>query len=159
LFIGSGSYNVAIGRSALENNTASNNTAVGYEAGYSNTSGVDITAIGYQALKFNTGNYNTALGKLALASNSTGSDNTAIGNSCFTSNTTGNSNIGVGSAQQTGNFSNSIMFGILDTATGNGQFRLGSAIIPINAPIVQVNASSQYLPIFINGVSYKMLLA
>ena len=51
------------------------------------------------------------------------------------------------------------MFGVADTATANGEFRLGSAAVPINAVTAQVNASSQYLPIFINGVSYKMLLA
>jgi hypothetical protein len=65
----------------------------------------------------------------------------------------------MGNAQQTGNFSNCLMFGILDTATGTGELRFGSSTVPINAVTAQVNTSSQYLPIFINGVSYKMLLA
>jgi hypothetical protein len=51
------------------------------------------------------------------------------------------------------------MFGILDTATANGELRFGSAAVPINAVTAQANVSTQYLPIFINGVSYKMLLA
>ena len=51
------------------------------------------------------------------------------------------------------------MLGVLDTATANGELRFGSSAVNINAPVIQVNASSQYLPIFINGVSYKMLLA
>jgi trimeric autotransporter adhesin len=54
-------------------NTASNNTAVGYEAGYTNTSGTGVTAIGFQALKVSTGLNNTALGYQALTANTTGS--------------------------------------------------------------------------------------
>jgi hypothetical protein len=156
----SGSNNTAIGQAALLNNTVSNNTAVGFEAGYSNTSGTANVAIGFQALRANTtAANNTAIGDTALFANTTGAANTALGQSCFSNNTTGNFNIGIGASQQTGNFNNCIMLGILDTATGNGQLRFGSSTIPIDNPIVQINASSQYLPIFINGVSYKMLLA
>jgi hypothetical protein len=59
-----GSYNVGIGRGAL-NGTGSATT-------YS-------TAVGYQALNSATGNYNTAHGAQALFSNSSASNNTAVG--------------------------------------------------------------------------------
>jgi hypothetical protein len=60
---GSAANNVAIGTSALKANTASNNTAVGYQAGYSTT----------------TVGYNTYMGSQAGYSNVTGTANTAIG--------------------------------------------------------------------------------
>jgi trimeric autotransporter adhesin len=80
----SGSSNTAIGRNSLFTNTASNNTAVGFEAGRSNTSGTGITAIGYGTLTSNTtGIDNVAVGSLGsysatLTNNTTGSYNTAI---------------------------------------------------------------------------------
>jgi trimeric autotransporter adhesin len=46
-----GGQNVAIGQSALQGNTASNNTAIGFQAALTNASrNTAITAIGYQAL-------------------------------------------------------------------------------------------------------------
>lgn len=44
-----GSWNVAVGSQSLVANTASNNTAVGGEAGSSNTTGQNNTFVGYQA--------------------------------------------------------------------------------------------------------------
>jgi trimeric autotransporter adhesin len=56
------------------------NTATGYQALYSNTSGGENTANGYQALQLNTtGALNTAIGYKALRNNTTGNWNTAIG--------------------------------------------------------------------------------
>ena len=56
------------------------NTAVGFEAINSNTSGVGNTALGAQALASNTtANNNTAIGRQALNSNTTGTSNTALG--------------------------------------------------------------------------------
>jgi hypothetical protein len=90
-----GNSNVAIGRSALALNTASNNTAIGFEAGTSNTSGVGLTAIGYNALRLSTANDNTAIGFQALQ-NSTGQNNTAIGSGAGGNSTAGNSNVILG---------------------------------------------------------------
>ena len=62
---GSLSTNTALGITALQgsNSGTGNNTAVGYQAGYSNTTGTSNSALGRQALAGNsTGNYNTALG-------------------------------------------------------------------------------------------------
>ena len=61
-------YNTADGFSALNNNTADNNTAIGFEALISNTNGSDNTAMGYQALASNATDAidNTAVGSGAL---------------------------------------------------------------------------------------------
>src|SRR3989344_2510450 len=77
--------------------TDNRNIFVGYQAGYSNTTGVRNAALGYQALLSNTtGAVNTALGYQALLSNTTGVNNTAFGFWALLSNTTGSSNIALG---------------------------------------------------------------
>ena len=88
--------NAAVGAFALYNNTASGNTAVGYQALFSNTTGGSNTAIGVEALSGNTsGAGNTAIGAGALTDN-TGSDNIALGNAAGLFLTTGDHNIDVG---------------------------------------------------------------
>jgi hypothetical protein len=52
----------ALGVQSLNSNTGSNNTAVGYQAGYSNTTGPYLTAIGTQAGYASTAGYTTAIG-------------------------------------------------------------------------------------------------
>jgi uncharacterized ubiquitin-like protein YukD len=84
-----GTDNTAIGKSALENNTAANNTAVGFEAALTNTSNIGITAIGYQALRLSRSNNNTALGYQAALSITTAANNTAIGFSALKTNSGG----------------------------------------------------------------------
>ena len=109
-----GTGNVGVGKQALNSNTASNNTAVGYQAGYSNTTGSPITAFGWSALRANTtgvhntaigtdalrtattSQQNTALGSHALYSTTTGSYNTALGREALRSNTTASNNVAVG---------------------------------------------------------------
>ena len=79
------------------NGNVSSNTASGYQALYSNTTGGSNTAFGYQALYSNTNrNYNTANGYKALYSNTLGYSNTANGSEALYSNTTGNSNTAIG---------------------------------------------------------------
>ena len=66
------------------------NTAVGYQALFANTTGIQNTASGASALQNNTtGNYNTASGLSALQANTTASQNTAVGYQAGYSNTTG----------------------------------------------------------------------
>ena len=75
--------NTSGGINALDSMTAgdaTDNTAVGYDAG---------TAI-------TTGDYNTAFGSYALAANTTASHNTAVGFNALLTNTTGGSNLAVG---------------------------------------------------------------
>jgi hypothetical protein len=92
---------VAVGDSALYNNGvgatqsfhATNNTAVGSKALYSNLTGSGNTATGPNALFFNTtGLENTSMGNSALYYNNIGNNNTASGSSALYSNTTGNQN-------------------------------------------------------------------
>jgi hypothetical protein len=90
------SNNTAVGMTALYSNTASNNTAVGFQAGYTNTSGT-IAAFGYNALSSNeTGTNNAAFGNQALTTNSTGSSNTSVGFQSLLFNTTASNNTAVG---------------------------------------------------------------
>jgi hypothetical protein len=82
--------NTVLGDDALLYNTAINNTAIGFQALFSNTAGYDNTANGALARHSNTtGTTNTAIGFNALYSNTTGSSNMAIGFDALQSNTTG----------------------------------------------------------------------
>ena len=76
----SATNSVAIGKSALSNNTSGGwNTAVGMYSLLNNTTGSNNVANGYRALfKNTTGGLNTANGFQALYSNTTGDNNTAL---------------------------------------------------------------------------------
>jgi hypothetical protein len=77
--IENGTANVGVGKQALGSNTGSYNTALGYQSGYSNTSGVNNTFVGVQAGYSNqTGQGLTFVGRNAGYS-STGSNNTMVG--------------------------------------------------------------------------------
>ena len=136
-----GTANVALGDTALSSGSLSggNNTAIGDQALYSNTSGaqvtgvgalslannstgIDNTGLGYASLVSNTtGNYNTALGRSALNSNTTASNNTAIGYQSLYANTTGYENVAIGTkaldANTTGYRNTAV--GALDTLGAN----------------------------------------
>jgi hypothetical protein len=88
--------NTAFGNFALPSDGGFNNTAIGFNALLSNTTGIFNTATGSDALSFNTGSYNTANGSLALENNTTGNSNTANGNNALLNNATGNNNTAVG---------------------------------------------------------------
>src|SRR5947208_2471540 len=88
--------NTVLGDDALINNSevGSFQTALGFQALFSNTQGFNNTATGYQALFNNTlGFDNTAIGSHALAENTTGNDNTAMGYYPLWQNTTGRLNV------------------------------------------------------------------
>ena len=103
-----GIWNTATGSKALQDNvTGSSNTANGYGAlqsnkdvvvpGYGTYSGGSNSAFGFNALLSNTsGSNNTAVGAHALQDNSTGSYNTAVGLYALES-SNGSFNIAVGS--------------------------------------------------------------
>ena len=81
----------AFGYLALNSNTATGNTGVGYEAGFANTTGQSNTAIGSNALLSNTtGSQNTATGYFSLFSNHAGSDNVADGENALAGNDASN---------------------------------------------------------------------
>jgi trimeric autotransporter adhesin len=117
-----GSDNVAGGLTALFNNTtAGKNTAIGtsslYTQSFANSGtawGSYNTAVGFEALYSNqptstsNGVYNTAVGSLALRTNTTGNWNTAGGLSALYSNTTASKNTAIGAASlYTQSYSNS----------------------------------------------------
>jgi len=91
-----GSFNTAIGASALISNTTGNlNTALGEEALVSNTTGTENVAIGDSSMFKNTqGTRNTATGHNALSNYTSGSFNTAFGYQALLG---GDNGIGTGS--------------------------------------------------------------
>jgi len=91
-------YNTATGYYAFASNTSGNyNTANGAFALYLNTTGVGNVAMGVNALINNTtGSHNTATGGAALYYNSNGEKNVASGEYALFSNTSGSSNSAVG---------------------------------------------------------------
>jgi len=95
-----GQLNTAIGIAALANDNngfnGSFNTAVGASALFANNGG-DNTAVGATALTGNTsGNDNTAIGISALAATQTGDRNIAVGNFAGSGLTSGSDNIYIG---------------------------------------------------------------
>lgn len=94
----SSSDNTAVGFNALFTiSTGGQNTAVGSTALYTNSSGGGNNANGFEALYTNNGNFNTATGYKAMLSNTTGTRNLADGNEALYSNITGSSNTATGS--------------------------------------------------------------
>jgi hypothetical protein len=110
--------------------SGSNNTAVGYQAGYLNTTGT-VVAIGYQALYNNTtGAANTAIGYTALTTNTTGIRNVAIGYQSVLQNTTGNANIALGFQSLYAN------------TTGNSNIAIGSSYANLGS--LNLNTTGSY---------------
>lgn len=73
---------ISIGYQAGYSQTSgASNTNVGYQAGYSNTTGTNRTCIGYEAGENNTGSNNVFLGYQAAASSATVSNEITLGNS------------------------------------------------------------------------------
>ncbi len=73
------------------------NSFYGYQAGNSNTTGVNNTAIGYQSLFLNTtGHENVSIGNYSLYENTIGTANTALGYAAMNKNTSGGANTAIG---------------------------------------------------------------
>jgi hypothetical protein len=92
-----GAANTAMGYGALYYTTYSNNTAVGYFAGY--FAGSHNAAFGSRALNYTTGNYNVAVGQGAaqgVSGTSTFGNTVAVGYQAGTALTTGGSNVLIG---------------------------------------------------------------
>jgi len=96
---GSALSSLGIGTSALINNTATLNLAVGGNTLRYNVSGANNVAIGYSALTSNTsGSSNTGVGGFALNTNTAGLYNSAFGYQSLYSNTNGQTNVAIGMA-------------------------------------------------------------
>src|SRR5205085_656631 len=90
-------YNTAEGYGALSSLTSGiENTATGFYALLSNTTGSANTANGSYALVYNNADNNTATGRGALFSNTTGNYNTASGVNALFYNVVGHDNTGEG---------------------------------------------------------------
>jgi Chaperone of endosialidase len=129
--ISGGTFNTAIGFQALFSNTTGDaNTATGALALLSNRTGIDNTATGFTALQNNTtGDGNTATGAIALLSNTTGNDNTATGVEALQSNTTGYDNTANGA------------FALRNNTTGVGNTASGSSALSHNTTGVDNTAN------------------
>jgi hypothetical protein len=93
----SGTANTFFGYRAGNINIGARNSALGYNALFTNSSAADNTAVGASALRLNnTGSSNTAVGSLAMENNSTGYNNTSLGYQSMHRNTTGYGNTSVG---------------------------------------------------------------
>ena len=124
--------NTVLGDDALLNNTGDANTAIGFEALFSNTTGSGNTANGFHALLNNTtGLNNTATGGGVLNNNTTGIFNTANGVGALLFNTTGSFNTGNGAnallSNRTGNNNTGNGLSALNNnTTGNNNIALGA---------------------------------
>ncbi len=107
-----GSFNTAVGASALQNNAGADNTAVGYNALQGAPYNINTSTGGGQ------GGFNTAIGVSALASYSTGSNNTASGFQALFENGAASDNTAVGYQALYSNDSNAAGDANNNTATG-----------------------------------------
>ena len=129
--------NTAIGFQALvSNTTGACNTAIGWNALFSNTTGICNTAIGYFSLGSNTtGIDNTGIGKQTLVNNTTGCQNVAIGFFSSLLNTTGCCNVAIGSCTLLNNCCGCCNVAIGFNAdnqntTGSNRIAIGNAALP-----------------------------
>jgi hypothetical protein len=177
----SGQFNVAIGKNSMAANTiGSNNVGIGMQALFNQTTAQFNTAIGSQALSTTlSGNFNTGVGSVALGKNILGEGNTALGYTAgaFVTGGANNTNstdciyIGKFASSYSNSDTNQIVIGA--NAEGNGSntttigntssidFYLHGDMNLKNTTAVTTASVSQtdYLPITINGVAYKLLLA
>jgi hypothetical protein len=145
-----GLYNTASGYEALFSNTTGNyNTASGAGALAASSNGMSNTASGAGALESNTsGSYNTASGVNALLFNTTGTNNTASGYQALDSNTTGNNNTASGNSAL---FSNTTGFyntasgvnALLNNTTGNFSTASGASALASNTTGTNNTASGE----------------
>jgi hypothetical protein len=134
-----GIQNTAIGYQALTSNTTGyDNTATGYMALASNTTGWVNTAFGAKSLAQNTiGGGNTAFGYGTLDFNTNGTGNTAVGYTALIFNRTGMENSAVGDGALTGNFTGSYNVAIgfqpmLSNRSGNNNVAIGNSSLYYN---------------------------
>jgi hypothetical protein len=174
--LSSGYDNVAIGNgAAAQVNNGVGNVAIGKAAmGFGPTSATGLVAIGQNALvqapagsvavgagalSFTTGTYNTALGQEAGMNTLAGTSNIFIGPQTGYGNYTGNYNIFIGvAAGYIGNFNSTCVLG-QGSATANNQMVIGEVGSEFGTVAAQVNTSTKYWEVTINGVVQKILLA
>ena len=172
------SNNTAVGANALSQNSAADNTASGYSALYSNSTGTSNSAIGFESLYANsTGNQNTASGFRALYRN-TADDNSALGFAALLDNTIGERNSALGSqalyrsggtgndavgyqalyANTTGNYNVAIGYqaGYYQT-TGSDNIYIGNVGVAGENGTIRVGTANQQSGAFIAGIENTKL--
>ena len=157
--VNNGNGNVAIGKNAMGfgPSSASGLVAIGQNALVQSPAG--SVAVGAGALSFATGQLNTALGQQAGINVLTGQANVFVGPQTGNGTSSGSNNIFIGyAAGYTGNFSSTCVIGD-DSATANNQMVIGSVGNAFGTVASQVNTSSKYWEVTINGVVQKILLA
>jgi hypothetical protein len=157
--VNSGNENVAVGSYAMSNTVGQpyGVTAIGANSLMKGPGG--STGVGLSTLTLATGTYNTALGQEAGLNVTTGLGNTFIGPLTGYETTTGSYNIFIGlNSGATGNFNSTCVIGD-GVATQDYQMVVGSAINQFGIVAPQVNTSSKYWEVTINGVVQKILLA
>jgi hypothetical protein len=138
--------------------TNTSNVALGYEALFSNTSGIANTALGYKALFANSmGGYNTANGDLALYSNVTGSNNTATGYKALFFNNSGSYNVanGPGALYNTTG-SNNIALGYLagqNLTTGDNNIDIGNNGVAAESGTIRIGTPGTHTAIYLAGLN------
>jgi hypothetical protein len=161
---GNGAKNTAAGYAALETNTSGyQNTAFGVFALGATTTGGSNTACGAFALGNNqTGDGNTASGLQALELNTTGSWNTAHGVSAQESNVTGSYNtaVGVSALGLNEGGSNNIAVGAnagLYVRGGHYNIEIGNVGGANDAGAIRIGTSSKQSTAYIAGVSNSLV--
>jgi hypothetical protein len=157
--VNNGNANVAIGKAAMGfgPTNATGLVAIGANALVNAPTG--SVAVGASALSFTTGTYNTALGQEAGINVLTGTGNVFIGPQTGNATTTGDYNIFIGlAAGYTGNFTSTCVIG-QGSPTANNQMVIGEVGSEFGTVAAQVNTSTKYWEVTINGVVQKILLA
>jgi hypothetical protein len=128
---------LSLGGAPFLHNFGTQNTFVGISAGNMTTTGIGLnTAVGYLALPSNsTGADNVAFGSLALTDNTTGSSNSAFGVAALENISDGNSNIAIGV-----NAGGQLNSGNSNIYIGSGGVTNESNTIRIGDPTVQTAA-------------------
>jgi hypothetical protein len=134
--------NTAMGTGALRNLPAPSgeqgNTAAGYAALFSDTTGGANTAVGANSLFYNTvGHYNAAFGRYTLYANVSGDSNVGLGEEALFYNVSGSDNVAVG------------FYALLDNASGYRNTALGSHALEKNT--VSDNTALGFLALQLNS--------
>src|SRR6266705_1533971 len=153
--------NTVLGNDALINNSEVGDfqTALGFQALFSNTQGFNNTATGYQALFYNiSGSDNTAVGSRALYSNTGGFDNTAIGISALISNTGGFFNTAIGtyalSRFVNGDYNIGVGFGGgANLTNGDYNIAIGNRGVAGEAHTIRIGTTGTQTDAYIAGIT------
>jgi hypothetical protein len=129
-------------------NGVTTNTAYGYDALTSNTTGAYNVGVGFDALKLSTsGQFSTAVGYSALSSNLIGSINTAVGALALQKNVAGISNTAIGHGSLAEVIGNGAISGSYNTAIGSysqASNVSGKENVSVGVSALNVNNSGNY---------------